>query len=53
MKKRYGIDDDELLLREIGKKHDLSRERVRQIESESITKLKLNTSLQALAAEVE
>ena len=39
MKLRYGILDEELTLRDIGEMLDLSRERVRQIESKAVRKL--------------
>jgi RNA polymerase primary sigma factor len=38
---RYGLDDgEELTLREIGDKYNLSRERIRQLQQEALTKLR-------------
>jgi len=39
---RYGLgDDQELTLREIGEKYSLSRERIRQLETQALKKLRL------------
>ena len=38
---RFGLDgDDELTLREIGDKYNLSRERIRQLQQQALTKLR-------------
>ncbi|SCF17792.1 RNA polymerase primary sigma factor [Micromonospora viridifaciens] len=47
---RYGLDDDQpRTLDEIGKKHGLTRERIRQIESEALRKLRHPTRARVLA----
>lgn len=48
---RFGFDDEgERTLREIGEMHDLSRERIRQIQEDSLKKLRLNLSKRFAAA---
>lgn len=42
LKARFGWEDDERTLRDIGEELDLSRERIRQIESAALTKIKGN-----------
>lgn len=37
---RFGLDGDELTLREVGERYDLSRERIRQIQGEALAKLR-------------
>ena len=38
---RYGLDgDEELTLRQIGEKYDLSRERIRQLQVDALVKLR-------------
>src|SRR4029079_10427709 len=38
---RYGLDgDEELTLKQIGEKYDLSRERIRQLQVEALAKLR-------------
>ena len=47
---RFGLDDDRpLTLREIGDALGISRERVRQIESQALTKLRRSSQARALA----
>jgi len=47
---RFGLDDDQpLTLREIGERLGISRERVRQIESQSLNKLRRSSHARALA----
>lgn len=48
LKRRYGLDDDVFrTLSEVGKEMDLSRERVRQIEREALTRLRDNSMIRA------
>ncbi|GAA3387171.1 sigma-70 family RNA polymerase sigma factor [Cryptosporangium minutisporangium] len=50
IRQRYGLDDDEpRTLHELGKKHGLSRERIRQIESHAMRKLRHPTRARVLA----
>jgi DNA-directed RNA polymerase sigma subunit (sigma70/sigma32) len=42
-------DDNPLTLREIGELLSISRERVRQIESQALTKLRRSSQVRALA----
>ena len=44
----YGINQPEMTLEEIGNKHGLTRERVRQIKEKAIRKLRKNTKSKAL-----
>jgi RNA polymerase primary sigma factor len=37
---RFGIEEDELTLKEIGDKYDLSRERIRQLQEGALTRLR-------------
>lgn len=47
---RFGLDDDNpLTLREIGELLGISRERVRQIENQALTKLRRSSQVRALA----
>ncbi|HPC84531.1 MAG TPA: RNA polymerase sigma factor RpoD/SigA [Thermoanaerobaculaceae bacterium] len=47
---RFGLDDDNpLTLREIGERLGISRERVRQIENQALTKLRRSSQVRALA----
>lgn len=47
---RFGLDDDNpLTLREIGEQLGISRERVRQIENQALTKLRRSSQVRALA----
>lgn len=47
---RFGMEDDNpLTLREIGELLNISRERVRQIESQALTKLRRSSQVRALA----
>lgn len=47
---RFGLEDDNpLTLREIGEKLGISRERVRQIENQALTKLRRSSQVRALA----
>ena len=44
--RRYGLEDGEFrTLSEVGKEMNLSRERVRQIEREALTRLRENSSI--------
>ena len=44
--RRYGLEDGEFrTLSEVGKEMSLSRERVRQIEREALTRLRENSSI--------
>lgn len=53
LKLRYGLDDDTpLVLRQIGEKLGLSRERVRQIEEEALNKLRQQNTALSLMNEV-
>ncbi len=49
MRGRYGLDGEDLTLRECGEEFDISRERVRQIASEALDKMRQRTSLPVLA----
>jgi RNA polymerase primary sigma factor len=41
LRRRFGLDDDEALtLKEIGKKYNLSRERIRQLQEQALTKVR-------------
>lgn len=40
IKMRFGFDQEQMTLEEVGKKFNLTRERIRQIESKAITKLR-------------
>lgn len=49
MRMRYGIGtDDDLTLEEVGRRLDLSRERVREIETQAVRKLREPASLGVL-----
>lgn len=49
LKLRFGMEDDNpLTLREIGEQLSISRERVRQIESQALTKLRRSSQVRAL-----
>jgi RNA polymerase primary sigma factor len=37
---RFGLDGEELTLREIGNKYDLSRERIRQLQEQALGNLR-------------
>ena len=41
LRQRFGLDDDkELTLKEIGEKYNLSRERIRQLQEQALTKMR-------------
>ncbi|HEX2572748.1 MAG TPA: sigma-70 family RNA polymerase sigma factor [Polyangia bacterium] len=41
LRRRFGLDDDnELTLKEIGEKYNLSRERIRQLQEQALTKMR-------------
>ncbi len=40
LRKRFELDGDELTLRELGRRHSLSRERVRQIQNAALAKMR-------------
>jgi RNA polymerase primary sigma factor len=48
LRMRYGFDDSPMTLEEIGKRMDLTRERIRQIEKVAKEKLRTRTSLKIL-----
>jgi RNA polymerase primary sigma factor len=49
MRGRYGLDGEDLTLRECGEEFEISRERVRQIASEALDKMRQRTSMPVLA----
>jgi RNA polymerase primary sigma factor len=49
MRGRYGLDGEDLTLRECGEEFEISRERVRQIASEALDKMRQRTSVPVLA----
>jgi RNA polymerase primary sigma factor len=41
LRQRFGLDDDrELTLKEIGEKYNLSRERIRQLQEQALSKMR-------------
>ena len=45
---RFGIDGDEYTLEEVGAEFELTRERIRQIETKALKKLLLPSQVRAL-----
>lgn len=39
VRRRFGFDEDEMTLKELGVRHSLSRERIRQIQEQALDKL--------------
>lgn len=39
VRRRFGFDDDEMTLKDLGVRHSLSRERIRQLQEQALDKL--------------
>jgi len=50
---RFGIDEDESTLEEIGRRHGLSRERIRQIERKALARLRITRLLPEFEADLK
>jgi RNA polymerase sigma factor (sigma-70 family) len=53
LRMRFGIDDDEHTLAEVGKTMSLTRERIRQIEVKALRKLRLPTSARRMRGDLD